>query len=136
MINRFIKVICDELNIAVPVISYDTSGFATPTMLAYCDGRVIYIRHSDKPTPDQLYAIAHELRHLWQLQTNEDLYFGDYKKVTETDIESYNMQLAEIDANAFATVVMVDLFKIKPLYHGMSDKVVKRINDYIKTNLA
>lgn len=55
----------------------------------------------------------------------------------EIDVESYNMQLAEIDANAFATIVMADCFGIRPLYQGMSDKVIqaigKRVDEIINT---
>lgn len=131
MINKFVEDICKELNISIPAISFDTSNFATSTMMAYCDGKTIYIKSFDKPNPDQFFSIAHELRHLWQLQTNEDLYFNNYKTISEVDNETYNLQLAEIDANAFASVVMIDWFGLQPLYKNMSDKVVKAIKIHI-----
>lgn len=132
MIIEFVKDICEELNIDVPEISYDTSKFATETMMALCDGNTIYIKPCDKPTPDMLFSIAHELRHMWQIKTDNHLYFDNYKTSKEVDIETYNLQLAEIDANAYATVVMVDYFGLKPLYNGMSDKVISAIQEHIK----
>lgn len=127
MINQYIKDICEELNISVPKVSFDTSGFSTKTMMAYCDGKTIFVKPFDQPNPDQLFSIAHELRHLWQIQEDEDYYFHNYKTVNELDIETYNLQLAEIDANAFASVIMIDWFGLQPLYQGMSDKVIKLI---------
>lgn len=131
MINQYIKDICEELNISVPKISFDISLFSTPTMMALYDGNTIYIKPYDKPNPDQLFSIAHELRHAWQLQTDEDYYFRNYKSVKELDIETYNLQLAEIDANAFASIIMIDWFGLQPLYQGMSDKVISKIKTHI-----
>lgn len=130
MITEYITDICKELNIAVPQVSFDTSNFKTDTMLALCDGNTIYLKY-DKPIPDQLFSIAHELRHLWQIQTDNHYYFDNYKPVTDLDIEAYNLQPAEIDANAFASIVMVDYFHLRPLYQNMSDKVISAIQDRI-----
>lgn len=132
MINQYIKDICKELNISVPEISFDTSLFVTPTMMALYDGNTIYIKHFDKPNPDQLFSIAHELRHVWQIQTDEDYYFNNYKSVKDIDVENYNLQIAEIDANAFASVIMIDWFGLQPLYHGMSNKVIDAIKNRIE----
>lgn len=131
MIKEYIEDVCEELNILVPEVYYNTSNFRTQTMMAYCDGKTIFIKPSDKPNPDQLFAIAHELRHLWQMQEDEDYYFHNYKSVNETDNETYNLQIAEVDANAFASVIMIDWFGLQPLYHGMSDKVVAAIKHHI-----
>lgn len=131
MIKEYIKDICEELNIPVPEVSFDTSVFLTKTMLAYCDGHTIYIKKTDRPNPDQLFAIAHELRHLWQIQEDEEYYLHDYKSADEIDNETYNLQIAEIDANAFASIVMIDWFGLQPLYQGMSDKVVSAIKNRI-----
>lgn len=131
MIKEYIEDICEELNISVPEVSFDTSNFRTKTMMAYCDGKTIFIKPSDKPNPDQLFAIAHELRHLWQLQEDEDYYFHSYKTADEIDNESYNLQIAEVDANAFASVIMNDWFGLQPLYNGLSNKVVSAIKDRI-----
>lgn len=134
MIKKFISDICDILNIPVPSVLYDTSNFPTDTMMAQVNqsGDTIYIKKYDKPNPDQLFSIAHELRHIWQIKNHQQLYFSDYQTVDIIGTEKYNLQPAEVDANAFASIVMVDLFHLQPQYKGMSSVVVstikKRIN--------
>ena len=66
MINEFVNDVCTILDIDAPAVSFDTSRFTTDTMMAQCspDGSTIYIKKSDKPNPDQLFSIAHELRHV------------------------------------------------------------------------
>ena len=113
MIYSFISDICDILNIPVPAVSFDTSNFASDTMMAQCspDGSTIYLKKYDKPNPDQLFSIAHELRHIWQMQNYEQLYFSAYKPINLcSSVEEYNLQIAELDANAFAGLTMIDFF--------------------------
>ena len=68
MIEEFITDICDLLDIPVPSISYDISHFPTKTTMAQCEltNNVIYLNKLDKPNPDYLFAIAHELRPIFQ----------------------------------------------------------------------
>lgn len=133
MIQEFIVDICDILNIQIPSVSYDTTHFSTDTMMAQCDssGTTIFIRKADKPNPEQLFSIAHELRHIWQIKNHHDLYFSNYKTVETIGTEKYNLQLAEVDANAFASIVMVDFFHLQPQYNGLSDSVVSAIKKHI-----
>ena len=48
-----------------------------------------------------------------------------------SSIEEYNLQIAEVDANAFASIIMVEYFKLQPQWNGLSDKVISAINDRI-----
>ena len=64
--------------------------------------------------------------------------FFDYYKPMEdcNSVEEYNLQLAEVDANAFAAIIMIDCFHLQPQWNGLSNKVIKAINariDYILT---
>lgn len=129
MINEYIKNVCEILKITPPDISYDISHFPTKTTLAQCssDGTTIYLRHITLSNPDDVFAIAHELRHIWQIRNDYDEYFTNYKTSDEIGVEAYNNQPAEIDANAFATIIMTDLFKLRPLYNGLSKKTVDNI---------
>lgn len=133
MIYDFIKNICDILSIPIPSISYDTSHFPTDTMMAQVNssGDIIYLKKYNKPNPDQLFSIAHELRHIWQIENHHDLYFSNYQTVDIIGTEKYNLQSAEIDANAFASIIMVDFFHLQPQYKGLSDSVVSAINNRI-----
>ena len=135
MIHGFVKDVCDILEIEPPEISTDTSHFSSNTMMAQCspDGSTIYLKKYDKPNPDQLFAIAHELRHVWQVQNDKQLYFSEYKPVNLcASVEDYNLQFAEIDANAFAGLVMIDFFHIKPLFQGLPDSVKSKIFERIE----
>lgn len=137
--EEFIIDICDILNISVPSVSFDISNFSTDTMMAQCsqDGSTIFLKKYDKPNPDQLFAIAHELRHIWQLKSDEQFYFSAYKPIELcSSAEEYNLQPAELDANAFAGLVMMEFFHLKPLFEGVSDVVKSKIferMEYINT---
>ena len=135
MVQDFLCDICDILNIPVPDVIFDTSNFSTETMMAQCspDGSTIFLKPYDKPTPDYFFAIAHELRHVWQIQNDEQFYFSDYKPVDLcANSEAYNLQIAEIDANAFAGLIMADFFNLKPLFKGMPDSVRTGIFERMK----
>lgn len=139
MIEEFIADVCDLLDIEVPKISYDTSHFPTKTTLAQCepDANTIYLNKVDKPNPDYLFCIAHELRHIYQYKTDKQFYSVGYKPSDKcSSIEEYNLQIAEVDANAFASIVMTDFFSMKPQWYGLSEKVVKAIEKRIKFLLA
>lgn len=65
MIKEYITDICVLLNIDVPKISYATSLSPTNSTMAICDNEnTIYLRNINKPNPDYMFSIAHELRHL------------------------------------------------------------------------
>ena len=49
-----------------------------------------------------------------------------------SSVEEYNLQIAEVDANAFASIVMSDFFSIKPQWNGLSNKVIDAIEKRIK----
>jgi Zn-dependent peptidase ImmA (M78 family) len=133
MIYNFINDICDILNIPIPSVSFDTSHFSTDTMMAQVNSSVntIYLKEYDKPNPDQLFSIAHELRHVWQIENYYDLYFHNYQTVDIIGVEKYNLQPAEVDANAFASIIMVDFFHLQPQYKGLTDSVISSIKNRI-----
>lgn len=135
MFTTYIEKVCELLNIESPLISYDTSHFPTTTMMAQYnpDNNTIFIKHCNKPNPDQCFAIAHELRHIWQIKTDKSLYLKDYKTVDLCkNVEEYNLQLAEIDANAYAGFIMINMFGLQPLFEGMNEKVKKKIEARIQ----
>lgn len=139
MIQQFISDICDILNITTPSVSFDISNFPTDTMMAQVNssGDTIYLKKYDKPNPDQLFSIAHELRHIWQIQNNNYLYFSTYKPINLCkSVEEYNLQIAELDANAFGGLIMIDFFNLKPLFEGVPNSVKVKIYEqmeYLRT---
>lgn len=139
MIEKFIEDICEILNINKPAISFDTSNFPTKTMLAQCSpsGDTIYLKKYDIPNFDQLFSIAHELRHIWQMQNDEQLYFSDYRPIDLCkNAELYNLQLAELDANAFGGLIMISLFKLEPLFNGLPASVKSKIYERMEHLMA
>ena len=135
MIEEFITDICDLLYIPVPSILYDTSYFLTDTIMAQCEpiNNIIYLNKIDNPNPDYLFVIAHELRHIFQYQNDEQFYLSNYKTSDNcSSVEEYNLQIAEVDANAFAGLVMINFFGLKPLFEGLSDSVKAKIFDRMK----
>ena len=135
MIEEFITDICELLEIEVPKISYDTSHFPTETTLAQCEptANMIYLTKIDKLNPDYVFSIAHELRHIYQYQTDKQFYLSGYKPSNKcSSVEEYNLQIAEVDANAFASIIMTDFFSMKSQWYGLSDKVIDAIEKQIE----
>ena len=135
MIKEYITDICDLLKIEAPKISFDSTNFKTKTTLAQCEPElnVIYLNKIAKPNPDYFFSIAHELRHIWQYKTDKQFYFSKYKPSDNClSIEEYTLQIAEIDANAFAAIVMADCFRLQPQWNGLSNKVIDSIDKRIK----
>lgn len=96
-----------------------------------------FLKKYDKINPDLLFSIAHEIRHIWQIKTGKEIYFDNYQTIdTIKDTEKYNLQIAELDANAFAKIVMCDFFHITPLFNGLSDNVKNEIDKRVDTIIS
>lgn len=131
----FVNDVSYILGIDPPNVSYNTDHFSSDTMLAQCapDGSIIYVKEPESINPDILFAIAHELRHVWQIRTDKKKYLGDYRPVNLCkSLEEYNLQESEIDANAFAAAVMYELFDLRPLFSNLPEKVRDTIWDRSK----
>lgn len=109
MIYDFINDICNILNIPTPSVSFDTSNFSTDTMMAQCspDGSTIYIKKYDKPNPDQLFSIAHELRHVWQIQNDEQFYLS----TSSTNAPSFMPCIPISQPGCVVYIVIIPLLK-------------------------
>lgn len=122
MIDKFIDDVCEILKIDRPIVSFNTSNFQSKTMLAQCNSRgtTIYIKEMVKTSPDYFFAIAHELRHIWQIRTEHAIYFKNYKPLNLCkNLNEYNSQIEEIDANAFAGYIIREFFGLKPLFKSL-----------------
>lgn len=94
--------------------AYSEEVFKNTTMMAYYDRSddTIFINPNYFVYKDLIYyAIAHELRHKWQNEHNKEEWFNTYKSRNKLDLEQYNEQIAEMDANAFALAAMDSLHK-------------------------
>ena len=132
-LDRFLILLCEDLQVKKPRVKPVGDAdprFPTATTLALLssDGSSILVRRRPERDPDLLFAIAHELRHAWQLTYHRDSYFSDYtNREACEDLEVYNLPPAELDANAYAAIVMISAFGIRPLWQGYTPRVIDAI---------
>lgn len=125
--SEFIEIVCSNLKITKPIVE-EVLFLLTPTQLAeYVPADNVLKYRMGKMSLDIMFAIAHELRHKWQAENCPEI-FQNYINSTDTDIEQYNLQSAEIDANAYAMVIMESGFGITPQFKGLSEKIKKKIS--------
>lgn len=71
-------------------------------------------------------CIAHELRHKYQID-NSLFDTSAYQTSAVLSNRDYNLQDVEIDANAYAYVIMYDNFGIDLKFNGLDRDIVQRI---------
>lgn len=135
-IKHIIIDVCNELEIDIPKLTIvDT---LSSTQLANYNYRndVLTIKKNYPIMYDAYFAIAHELRHKYQIEYNTYA-FNDYKSTNTLSIHDYNTQEQELDANAFAYVYMVTTFNVQPLFNGLDEDVkqaiIKQAKHILKT---
>lgn len=132
--HNHINIICKDLNIKRPKVSHDTSVFTSSTMLAMVSpgGETIHV--PDRPTdPDLLFSAAHELRHVWQMKNTPQVFEAYKPREHCFTIQEYNLQEAELDANAYAGHIMIKLYGLHPRFDGMTDLVKNEIFKRMET---
>lgn len=127
-VEKYISFLCSSLDIVPPRVHYGVEEMQSETTIAQATrgGEDIYLRDiGEQDERDVLFAIAHEIRHIWQIRKHENEFFGNYKPTRLCrNVNEYNLQKAELDANAYATAVMVTHFNCHPMFKGL-DKMVK-----------
>lgn len=89
---------------------------------------VLTYRVSDEPL-SMFFVIAHELRHLYQFLYQREKYSG-YSLEELHNFNNYNLQPAEIDANAFAAFLCETVLGVGcPPLEETSEEVMKKIQD-------
>ncbi len=128
-LRKFMKSICIDLDIKMPVLEI-SSDFPTPTTLALYDSKFdkIKIRKSYEVPFDLFFSVAHELRHKYQIMYNTcDLsYYTSSNKISKRE---YNLQSAEIDANAYAYLIMKATFNVECFFNGLDKDIIETIKD-------
>lgn len=135
--KQFAKDVCDILHIDAPKIEFVSSDqMRTDTQIAALIPGVILIRNDVDISPDLFLALAHELRHAYQIANGANL--EEYKTSDKMTVEEYNLQPLEVDANAFALLAMSSVFGIVPQFQNLSESVreaIKTRADQIKAEL-
>lgn len=130
-ILTFVKLICEDLSIVPPIVKYDNKKFNSNTQLATLvvekNGRkILYLRKKYNDVVTMMVCIAHELRHKYQID-NSLFDTSAYQTSTVLSNRDYNLQDVEIDANAYAYVIMYDNFGIDVKFNGLDRDIVQRI---------
>ncbi len=124
-LTDFAQRIAEILRIPMPELVY-VPQLNTATQLAAADIQEQKLIISSAAKGYDLYfAVAHELRHFWQDCHDYDL--DSQCSSEKMSVTAYNLQPAELDANAFAMLVMRGTFGVTPLFNGLSPKVKRAI---------
>ena len=70
---------------------------------------------------DRDFAESLGITYAYQLENDRSLH--DYRTSDQLDIDEYNAQPLEVDANAFAAVVMAEFFGISPQFLNMPESI-------------
>ena len=80
---------------------------------------------------DQLFAASSELRREWQRRRDAAMYYGSYKTREELPLREFSLQPAEVDANAFAAVMVSAFFGVEPVFDEYPGVTRSRIESRI-----
>lgn len=128
---KFAREICDILDIPVPIIKFVSADrMHTGTQIAALTPDAVLIRDDIAVSAELFFALAHELRHVYQIANGKSL--EEYRTSDRISADRYNLQPLEVDANAFGALAMADYFGIVPQFHNIPDAVRKAINDRMK----
>ena len=85
---------------------------------------------------DTYITLAHEMRHVWQHWRLGKEYFGTYQILDEKiTLKAYQLQEPEVDANAYAYRVLLDIFGIDIIgvgYFTADTDVIKAVQERAK----
>ena len=136
---EFVRYICEILDIEEPEISFDVSMFPSETTLAMANvsTRTLHLREQAvKVIEDRegdvdvslCFTISHELRHIWQSDSDFEYWFHNYSD-DSSDVDAYNTQRAEVDANAFGDMVCIALTGCEIIFGDLAPDVCRMIRD-------
>ena len=127
--KKYVAFLCKTLKIPQPKLTTDDTLFEGKTLLSMTcvEDNEIFLRSQYKLETDLYFALAHEIRHLWQYRQGKLTDRLRNKPTSAEGIREYNLLWEELDANAFAVVCMEDLFRIRPLFNGLDEDVKEQI---------
>lgn len=115
---------CDILDIDPVKVKFKTKLDGTVLAMYIPSSRTIYVKRDIK-LGNALLMIAHEMRHVWQMDNG---HFSDnYKMRNNTTLLPYNEQWEEIDANAYASLYLKTFYGFGPLFNTLNDTIKSRI---------
>lgn len=126
--TAFVNELCRDLHIKDMPKVVRVKNIGTQIARLKMPARIIEIR--DTNIPNTLFALAHEVRHLWQIDNNKI----DVQAYVESSnsLGDYSKQDVEIDANAYAVYIAWQMFGAAPKFDTYSDDVRNAIMDKAK----
>lgn len=126
----------ENLKIDCPKISFGldgrTSGNIAATILdSNKKVKEILLTNDYDNILDTLLAVCHEMRHIYQSVYDKNILDGYIELGSDISFEAYNLQAAEVDANAYASLFIQSNFGVKPLFQNFSESVRKKIEKRI-----
>ena len=119
---KFAREVCNILDISVPAIKFVPSDrMRTSTQIAALTPDAVLVRNDVTVSPELFFAISHELRHSYQIANGADL--KEYQTSDKISNGQYNFQPLEVDANAFAALIMYDFFGVVPRFQKLPESV-------------
>ena len=129
MINGYVRTLCNMLQITIPQVFYNDRELVQEEHAKLTpDGKRLFLRKLKTPSLDQLFAAAFQLRKMWQRKTDDQLYFGEFKLREELPLREFSIQPSEVDANAFAAVVVSAFFGVEPVFDELPGAARSRID--------
>ena len=135
-IKEYALDICDILNITCPIIKVVSNKETLATY--YPSGNLIELSDTYTDDYDYAFAIAHELRNVWQLKyKHADFASNGYIMYHERENDDeYYLQPLELDANSFSFAINYVYLDIVPSGNAYSKKVMdvfkQKVNIMIK----
>ena len=80
------------------------------------------------PDPLIFVSMAHDLRQIWQLETDPAEWFDGYKSAAEFGgLDDFFQQKSEVDANGFAMLMLAAVFGLEPQFNPLNDTTFQMI---------
>lgn len=146
-INKYIEEICRLLELkSVKVLAgverFHLDACEEKPMSVYIpEEDILYVERLSEPTPKLLYYIAYGLRHAWQKRRFPKTYYSEYRQLFQCEtFQIFALQEAEIDANAFANIIMKGYFRLEYEYnstrwHGVGELIRLREGEILSSRL-
>ena len=116
--EQFVKDVCAILHIDAPRVEFvPAESMRTDSQLAASIPGKILVVNDVKVSPELFLALAHELRHVYQIANGANL--EEYQTSDKMTVDEYNLQPLEVDANAFAFLIMEFMFGISPQFESL-----------------
>ena len=137
-IEEFAEICADVLDVDIPdiVVSDEKMKDESPTTIGYMEydkGNItIYVRSKLNYKENIYELVAHELRHIWQMENLDDFedLYETHIKSTEIGVDNYNEQFLEIDANAFMILAfkyLLNMSNNQPMFN--TPALLKRVKE-------